>query len=604
LPGSLLAVARLDRRIRLSACAGRAGAVFSPHLSSLPERLRGLIPEPEVRAMAARLWRDFLRPQRLTFALAIACMAIVAAATSAYPLLIREVFDLLGQGDRSAFWVLAVPVLAVVAVRSLALYFQSVLFARATLAAMAGMQRALFGHLVRADLAQAQREPTGTLLTRFTHDVNILRQALGQATAGLVRDLLTVIGLVGAMLYNDWKLTLVALAVYPLAALPIAWVGRRIRQTSEEAQVRVGQVTALLGESLAGLRLVKTYRLEPREDARAGGAFAGLERVNYDLVRARAGLDPMLEVIGGVAVLAVIGVVMFTGGSVGSFMGFVAALLLASQPAAARRYFTLLDEAPRITERPAAHPLQVKAGEVRLDNVELSYGETPALRGVSFTAPAGRTVALVGRSGSGKSSVFNLVPRLHDPQRGRVLIDGVDVADVTLASLRDAIAVVSQESLLFDDTIRANIAFGRPGASDAEVEAAARDAAAHDFITRLPHGYATRVGERGVNLSGGERQRVALARAFLRGAPILLLDEATSALDADSERLVQEALVRLCRGRTTLVIAHRLATVRAADHIVVLEAGRVVEEGTHAALVEAGGLYSEFVRLQFQPGAA
>jgi subfamily B ATP-binding cassette protein MsbA len=342
------------------------------------------------------------------------------------------------------------------------------------------------------------------------------------------------------------------------------------------------------------------------------------------MVKSRARLDPILEILGG---LAVGGVIAFGGyrvatgqGTIGEFTGFISALLIAAQPVraigtlntvlqeglgAVQRIFTLLDEMPAIVDKPGAAPLNVARGAVAFRDVDFSYEPgTSALTDFSIEVPAGKTVALVGRSGAGKSTVFNLIPRLFDVGGGAATIDGQDVRDVTLASLRDAIAVVSQEVVLFNDTVRANIAFGRTGASEDEIRAAAEAAAAHDFITQLPEGYDTIVGDRGLRLSGGERQRLSLARAILKDAPILLLDEATSALDAESERLVQLALERLTRGRTTLVIAHRLATVRNADLIYVLEDGRVLEQGSHDELLARGGLYARLCRLQFRDDGA
>jgi ATP-binding cassette, subfamily B, bacterial MsbA len=351
---------------------------------------------------------------------------------------------------------------------------------------------------------------------------------------------------------------------------------------------------------------------------RAAQALDEVRRLKMKAANARGRLDPLLEIGGGIAVagvLVLVGQRVLAGEkTVGDFTGYVAALLLAAQPARAlgnlnailqeaaaalRRYFDVMDEAPAIREAPDARPLIVTAGAIRLEGIRFRYRpDAPALEGIDLAVPAGSVTALVGRSGSGKSSLLNLVPRLYDVTEGRVTIDGQDVRAVTLASLRTAVAVVSQEVMLFDDTIAANIGFGRPGASRAEIEAAARAAAAHGFVTALPEGFDFRVGPGGGRLSGGERQRVALARAFLKDAPILLLDEATSALDSESERLVQEALSRLMRGRTTLVIAHRLSTVREADQIAVMEAGRVIETGRHDDLIAAGGVYARLHRLQ------
>ena len=579
------------------------------------------------RYLLGRLWRDWVRPHWRTLIWVGLSMAAVAAATGAYPLLIDWTYSLFTTQDRRVIWLVPALVLGVTAARGLAMYAQNVLTSHIVYRVTTDMQTRMFDHLLNADLARILREPSGALISRFTNDIVVVRNAVARTVTNLIRDSLTVIALVATMFYLDWMLSLIVLVIYPLAAWPIVEVGKRLRRASIDTQVQMGETTSLLNESLSGARMVKTYRLEDYERERAGGAFERMYRLMMKMTRNRARLDPILEVLGGIAVGGVIafgGWRVATGaGTVGQFTGFISALLIAAQPvraigtlntvlqeglAAVQRVFHLLDEKPAITEKPNAPALAKGRGHVALENVSFGYDEGTALDALSLDVPAGKTVALVGRSGAGKSTVFNLIPRLFDVRSGRVTVDGQDVRDVSLASLRDAIALVSQDIVLFNDTVRANIAFGRPGASEADIVAAAKAAAAHDFIVALPEGYDTVVGERGARLSGGERQRLSLARAVLKDAPILLLDEATSALDAESEKLVQEALARLTKGRTTLVIAHRLATVRDADLIYVLEAGQVIERGTHGELLARDGHYAKLSRLQFrgedEPAAA
>ena len=573
--------------------------------------------------LLARLWRTWLYPHRATLAVVLVLIALVGASTGLYPALIKAAFDAFDRKDAAAIAYGPLVVIVVTATRGFALYGQTVLTNRVVTRVEADMQSALYGHLIDSDLAQLGRESPAALTQRFTTDFAFIKEALTRISTVLLRDIAMLIGLVAALIWMDPVLTLVAGVTVPFVAGPIGRIGRKLRRVSTSTQEQMGATASLISESLQGARVAKTFAMESYLKGRAAAALDEVRRLKMKAANARGRLDPLLEIGGGIAVagvLVLVGQRVLAGEkTVGDFTGYVAALLLAAQPARAlgnlnailqeaaaalRRYFDVMDEVPTIREAPDARPLAIAGGGIRFADVHFRYRpDAPALEGIDLAVPAGSVTALVGRSGSGKSSLLNLVPRLYDVTGGAVTIDGQDVRTVTLASLRAAVAVVSQEVVLFDDTIAANIGFGRPGATRAEIEAAAAAAAAHTFVTALPEGYDFRVGSGGGRLSGGERQRVALARAFLKDAPILLLDEATSALDSESERLVQEALTRLMRGRTTLVIAHRLSTVREADQIAVMDAGRVIEIGRHDDLLAAGGPYARLYRLQLSEPA-
>tara|TARA_R100001129_G_scaffold155384_2_gene118340 strand:+ start:18582 stop:20402 length:1821 start_codon:yes stop_codon:yes gene_type:complete len=572
-------------------------------------------------SLLGRLFRESMRGYARWFFAALACMALMAAATAASAWLMEPVVnDIFVNRDESMLMPVGLAVFAVFIIKGLANYGQATLMAYVGLRIVTDNQNRLFDKLSRMDVKFFQDSNTGGLISRFLVDINQMRGAVSNAWVSLGKDAMTLIGLIGVTFYQDWRLALIAFIIFPAALLPIVKLGRRMRKVTANTQREMGLFTTLLEQTIQGIRVVKAYSMEAYERGRVSEIVERVFNLTMKAERTRALSSPIMETLGGVAV----GIVIFYGGyrvihgntDAGSFFSFITALLLAYEPmkrlanlnaalqqglAGADRLFQMLDMEPAIQEAPNARdlPKPVK-GAVEFRNVGFAYtSDRTTLNDLSLTVPAGKTVALVGPSGAGKSTILNLIPRFYDVAEGAVLVDGEDVRGLTFQSLRGAMALVSQEVTLFDDTVRANIAYGRAGASEDEIIEAAKNAAAHDFIAELPDGYDTLVGEQGVKLSGGQRQRLAIARAMLKNAPILLLDEATSALDTESERQVQAALDALMTDRTTLVIAHRLSTVVRADLICVIVDGRVAEQGSHAELLARGGHYKHLYELQF-----
>lgn len=569
--------------------------------------------------LVRRLWSDYMRSFKGHLIIGIIAMIIGALATGAQAWMIQPALDrVLVARDELALLYVPAAIIVVMLIEGFSGYIHNVALANLAQKTIERLQDQMFARLIRADLTFLNKDASGINLSRFLSDTSYLREAMSKTIVGMARDSIKVVVLVGVMFYQDWRFALGVFLVFPLSVWPVVAIGKRLRSVSRRIQVELGNMTAVLDDSLKGVRQVQSFCMEDYEARRALSLFELVRKLNVKLIEVRSRNYPIMSLLSGVAVGGVIlyGGLQIAGDktSVGQFMSFLGAMMMAYQPlrslasmnaslqtglAAAERIFDLIDGEPDIQDRPGAVPLSIGEGSVRFEGVSFSYGgDKPVLSDLDLEIRAGMKAALVGPSGAGKSTVLNLIPRFYDVTEGRVAIDGQDVRDVTLESLRSQIGLVSQDTILFNDTVAANIAYGRPETPMEEIVEAARKANAHDFIMQLPEGYDTPVAERGQRLSGGQRQRIAIARAILKDAPILLLDEATSSLDVESERIVQAALDRLMEGRTTLVIAHRLSTIVNSDVIFVMQDGKVVAKGPHAELIETSDLYRTLYKYQ------
>ncbi|MGJ8558993.1 MAG: ABC transporter ATP-binding protein [Litorimonas sp.] len=571
------------------------------------------------KALIRRLWRDYLAPQRGRLILAAVYMTIYAAATAAYIFVVKIVIDAAADGGSVVDYArMVLPIVIGVPFISAATnYLQRIATNHIALNAVADMQTHMYDAALDVDLATFNAEPSGTLISRFVSDVGVVSNALIRIIGNLVRDVLVVIFAIAVMLWQSWQLS-AALLIFILALAPLIALSQKMRGSANDAQAHVGRITSELKESFDGARLTRAYGLEDRERVRLGESFDTRIRLFLKLVSQQARVDPILEILGGFAIGAVMifGIWLLradaiTPGEIAAVLTGVFMLapklralgtmnnVVQEMLASLSRIFSVADMRSEITDHSNAIDLSDVRGAVALDNVRFTYPDgTTALECVSIQAEPGQRIALVGPSGGGKSTILNLIPRLFDTTAGRVLVDGHDVRDLTVTSLRRHIALVSQHVTLFSESVANNITLGRDGASRDDIIKAAKAADAHSFISALPEGYDTILGESGDTLSGGQRQRLSIARALLRDAPILLLDEATSALDAESEFKVQAALERLSEGRTTIVIAHRLSTIAGADRVYVIENGLVVEEGTEAELRQKKGVFERLKSLQ------
>jgi subfamily B ATP-binding cassette protein MsbA len=567
-----------------------------------------------------RLMR-YLARYRVRLGAAFVCSALVAGLSGAYAWLVRPVLDdIFIKKDEWMLMVLPVAILAVAMLKGLFNYGQSYLMNYVGTRAVADIREELFLHLMRLPVGFHDANTSGRLMSRVFNDVSLMANAVAGVLKDLFQQGLTFLAMLGVIFYQNWKLAAISIVVVPISSLTMVRMGKRLRGLASSGQEQVGNMTSSLQESLTGIRIVKAFGCEEAETDRFARSNKAYLRTAMKAIQVSSLASSHMEVIGVVGVAAIIwygGYLVIHGTMTpGAFFSFLAAMFMAYTPirrlaganntvqqalAGAERVFAVLDMETEQARDHGRRELPAISRTLAFTGVTFQYEGTdrPALAGIDLTVRAGEIVALVGSSGSGKSTLVSLVPRFYDPTEGAILLDGQDILDGTLASLRRQIGIVSQSTVLFDDSVRNNIAYGRADATDEQVTEAAKAAYADEFIGRLPEGYATLIGENGVKLSGGERQRLAIARAILRDPPLLILDEATSALDSESERIVQLAMTNLMRNRTTLVIAHRLATVQNADRIVVLERGRIVEAGSHEELLQRGGLYKRLHAIQF-----
>ena len=568
-----------------------------------------------------RLFKDSIKPYAGKLLASLFFMAIIALTTGATAWLLDPAIEKIFL-DRDEKMLILIPlaIILTLLIKGIASYIQVYLLTVVGQQIIADTQVKMFSKVIYSDLAWLNQIHSAKIISNFLYDVNLLQGSVSNSLASGMKDLLTLFCLLAVMFYQDWRLATIAIIAFPLVGLLSGRLGRRMKKAATEGQVETGILASLLAENLDGTRIVKAYQQEESEIKKVSDSI--LRRMK-NIIKAhvtRGAASPFAEFLAG---FGIAGALYYAGlrGMQGElplneFISFLGAMMLAFQPlrrlaainttiqegfSAAIRVFNLLDQKSLINENKEAPDLNVKLGEIKLQNVTLSYigQKGSALEDICLSIPPGQITALVGPSGAGKTSILNLIPRFYDPNNGEVLIDNQDIRNTTINSLRSKIALVSQEPILFDDTVRENICYGKKSASDDEIVSAAKSAAAHEFISALPDGYNTIIGENGFSLSGGQKQRMSIARAFLKDAPILLLDEATSSLDTESEHLVQEAINSLMKNRTTLVIAHRLSTIINSKKIIVLENGAVKETGNHETLIKADGIYKKLYDREF-----
>ena len=568
-----------------------------------------------------RLFKDSIKPYTVRLFSSLFFMVIIALATGATAWLLDPAIDkIFLDKDESMLLLIPIAIILTLFIKSVATYIQIILLNGVAQNIIADTQIKLFKKIINADLAWLHKIHSAKIISNFLYDVTLLQDSVSSSLANGVKDILTLICLVGVMYYQDWQLATISIIAFPLVGVLTRRLGKRIKKASTETQEETGVLASILSENLDGTRIVKAYQQETQEiEKLSKSVFRRMQKILKG-INARGAASPFAEFLAG---FGIAGALYYAGLrglqgelALNEFVSFLGAMMLAFQPlrrlaqinatlqegfAAAIRVFGLLDQKSYINEKLRASDLSLSKSDISFENVTLSYEgqKNSALKEISFKVPHGKTTALVGPSGSGKSSILNLIPRFYDPDTGSVKIDNQDIKELSIASVRSSIALVSQEPILFDMSIHDNILYGKPDSPDNEVIKAAKAAAADEFINELPDKYKTVVGEKGYSLSGGQKQRISIARAFLKDAPILLLDEATSSLDTESEHLVQKAISILMKDRTTLVIAHRLSTIINSDQIIVLDSGKVVETGTHEELLNKDGVYKKLYEREF-----
>lgn len=563
---------------------------------------------------------SMLKPHRSRLILAMVCMAIVSALTGVVAYLLKPVVDeIFIQKNIQRLLLMPLVVVGALSFKGAAYFCQAYQMNYVGLSIVRRLRDDMYNHLQRLSLAFFQRQSTGVLMARLMNDVNVVKGMVSDAVTGGIKDLFMIVALLCVIFYQDWKLALIAILVLPLATVPIVRFGRKSRLWSTRCQEVTAKLFTHLHETITGIRIVKAFCMESQESKRFVDMTENLFNAEMKSLNVRAMSSPVMELLGGIGLSLVLlygGYMVISGSSTpGTFVSFMGAVIMLYDPlrrlsplnntiqeglSAGVRIFEILESRPDVEEKRGAIDLASGPACVEFKNVSFRYEDQMILNDIDLCVGTGEVLALAGMSGGGKSTLVNLVPRFYDVAKGAVLINGCDIRDLTISSLRRHIAIVTQDPLLFNDTIRGNIAYGTQNATEEQIVAAAKAAYAYDFINRFPDGFQTIVGEKGTRLSGGEKQRICIARALLKDAPILILDEATSALDTESEQAVQKALENLMRGRTTLVIAHRLSTIRNAGRIVVLVNGRIVEQGTHEELLVFKGEYNKLYEMQFK----